>query len=615
MSWLFSFLIFLPSPAVAATEVMATVSSNKVGLGQPFVLNITVSSEDSVNASEPEWQENAALRMNRRSQMVESQASFVNNKYQVTRKQTFQFEVIAVKAGNVRIASFPVEVNGKTYNTKPIEIMVTAHAQAVPQDTDEEDDPIEDLFTQLLRRRGMPSLKGEEVNPQDAFFIKAEVDKAKVFVGEQITASWYLYTREQIRDIDTLKYPDLKGFWKEDIEVATRLNFTNEVVNGVLYHKALLASYALFPIRAGPASVDSYKAKCTIISTSPLSFGDAHPVTKSSSEIKVEVVPLPAEGKPENFSGAVGQFSVMAKLDKTEIPANQPVSLKIRFEGRGNAKMIELPKFNFGPTVDLYDSKNESKFYPNGTSFKEFELLLIPRQEGAVEIASQTVSMFDPASKKYYQRVTPSLQLKVLPSVGGAPLAASPLNTPPAVQAPVSRQPPQMPGLITEWQSSAISLGGGLKALIWALAYLAVLIALGVRFKQALGWGEQRRDLNKVIRSRLQPIYQKVDRGDWRGVGVDMTNTVYYLLGQVSGEGGASAVVDELLLKAPPSVRRELSEPLKKLLASFEALGFAPEAVIGDLKQPEKLKSLVAQMEKILVRAIQLGLGSISTKD
>ena len=58
---------------------------------------------------------------------------------------------------------------------------------------------------------------GEAIDPKDAFFIQAEVDKSEAYVGEQVTASWYLYTRGMIRDLDTLKYPALKGFWKEDI--------------------------------------------------------------------------------------------------------------------------------------------------------------------------------------------------------------------------------------------------------------------------------------------------------------------------------------------------------------------------------------------------------------
>ena len=80
-----------------------------------------------------------------------------------------------------------------------------------------------------------------------------DVDKKRAYVGEQITANIYLYTRGQIRDIDTLKYPSLKGFWKEDLDLATRLNFESVEVSGVLYQRALLVSYALFPIKAGKA--------------------------------------------------------------------------------------------------------------------------------------------------------------------------------------------------------------------------------------------------------------------------------------------------------------------------------------------------------------------------
>jgi hypothetical protein len=139
----------------------------------------------------------------------------------------------------------------------------------------------------MLKRHGLnQGTRGQPANPDDAFSIQLEVDKNEAFVGEQVTASWYLYTRNHIQNIDTLKYPNLKAFWKEDIELATRLNFQQEVVNGIPYKKALLVSYALFPIKDGSALIDTYKAKCTVISGNMGVFGMGQPMayTKASPD-------------------------------------------------------------------------------------------------------------------------------------------------------------------------------------------------------------------------------------------------------------------------------------------------------------------------------------------
>ncbi len=70
---------------------------------------------------------------------------------------------------------------------------------------------------------------------------------------------------------------------------------------------------------------------------------------------------------------------------------------------------------SLGPVgLEQYDTKSESKFFKNGRSYKEFEILVIPRQEGDVIIPSLSVSMFDPQTKKYYARTTEAISLKVV---------------------------------------------------------------------------------------------------------------------------------------------------------------------------------------------------------
>ena len=70
-------------------------------------------------------------------------------------------------------------------------------------------------------------------------------------MGQQIMVSWYVYALGHVRRIDTLHYPSNTGFWKEDISTVSQLKFKNELINGVVYRKALLASYALFPLKEG----------------------------------------------------------------------------------------------------------------------------------------------------------------------------------------------------------------------------------------------------------------------------------------------------------------------------------------------------------------------------
>src|SRR5262249_33397605 len=156
---------------------------------------------------------------------------------------------------------------------------------------------------------------------------------------------------------------------------------------GIVYQKALLASYALFPIKEGTSTIDPYRAKCTV--SVPAAFGFSRPYvfTKASRPVPIQVLEIPTANRPANFTGAVRKFTAQARTDQTTVVAHQPLSIKLRFEGRGNAKLIDLPALSLPPSFEIYDTKNDSKFFKDGTSYKEFELVLIPREAGDMTLA------------------------------------------------------------------------------------------------------------------------------------------------------------------------------------------------------------------------------------
>ncbi len=90
------------------------------------------------------------------------------------------------------------------------------------------------------------------------------------------------------------------------------------------------------PIKPGTAMIDEYKIKSRVrLPSQGLGgfYGRPYEYTKSSAAVPIKVKPLPTEGRPSDFTGAVGQFEVHATVENTTAPVNQPVSLKVRFEG------------------------------------------------------------------------------------------------------------------------------------------------------------------------------------------------------------------------------------------------------------------------------------------
>src|SRR5690606_19867367 len=95
-------------------------------------------------------------------------------------------------------------------------------------------------------------------------------------------------------------------------EMATRLNFEQVLIEGIPYSRALLVSYALFPISAGKAIVDPYKAKCTVLTPNAFGFGKPYVFTKASRPIQINVKEVPSASRPPNFTGAVGKYALTA---------------------------------------------------------------------------------------------------------------------------------------------------------------------------------------------------------------------------------------------------------------------------------------------------------------
>lgn len=618
----------LTSTSVFADElkVYSSVDRNEVAQGEGFVFSVTVSSKGSVNVTDPRLPSVTDFDLLNSWTGTESRSLFTNGKFTVEQSRVFNYMLAATRSGRLQIGSVTVVVDGKQYTTQPIimDVKPTSGApgagpqqnlaqknqpQRRQQAQEDDEDPMgqmEDLFNELLKRRGLPNagrpggggaggMGNAQINPQEAFQIMLEVDKKTAYVGEQVTASFYLYTRGQIRDIDTLQYPSLKGFWKEEIELATRLEFENHVMNGLVYKRALLASFALFPIKDGKSIIDPYKAKCTVITADNFGFGRPYVFTKASPPVTIDVLPLPKEGQPADFNGAVGQFKMAASLEQTTVAANQPVTLKVRVAGRGNAKLIELPSLNLPPSLELYDTKKDAKYFKDGQSYKDFEVLLIPREPGLITIPPVGFSAFDPIAKKYYSQKSTEFKLQVTPGMGTENDMKRMAQGPKAEPKPVEEG---IPGLIVgSVESSSFD---HIPVVAWAGLYSLIFSFLGFQAWTSLRPGANKKDLRKILKDRIAKLNAAASAGDFRKVGIDGTNVFYFILGEVSGLGGSSFEFDKVLLNAPPSVRRDLGEKLKNTLSELEVLGFAPEEVLASRKEKQSLVTLVQRLEGLL---------------
>lgn len=618
------FIQLLTTVVWAAESLKVEIMPENVGVGDTVQINVTVQSSDDFQMNDPQISEIEGLKYlqgQNAGQSSSTRMNFVNGKTDfsktVTQQYIFQFQ--ATKAGIVTIPSITVEVNGKQIRSAPQKMAVSQKSQrnlqapaGRPSYKDEDNDPFasedDDMFAQLMRQRqkmleevqkqmgqgfgggsGRPNTFGgtfqqpnqiptrtiEGLNTNEAFFILLETDKKQVYEGEQITATWYLYTRGNLDSLDRAKFPDLKGFWKEIIEEVPSLQFTEEQVNGIMYRKALLAAHALFPIKPGKTVIDEFKIKAKVRLPTQFGWGSQQEYTKSSKRSDVTVLPLPQEGKPLSFSGAVGQFTIQTQVDGTQFPAGQPISLRVRLEGQGNAKVIELPEIKWPENLEVYDTKSESKFFKDGMSYKEFEILVIAKTPGEVKIPQINFSYFDPTTKQYVTKSTEEFTIKITEPVKGSTIA--PLKAVDKLDAQkLEQEKVFLP--VTELSSSWMSWSDAKLPVLVILSLGAIITVLG-QFLAALKNLRMSPQLSFKVDTKLKVLESAVKNKNYRLYGAEAINLLYLVTAHLAQEQSATQDWLALFNKMPENYRRSYETKLNELFDYFQMVGFAPETI------------------------------------
>lgn len=233
------------------------------------------------------------------------------------------------------------------------------------------------------------------------FIVSVELNKRKVYVGEQILASYKIYSRFQDLRFESIEYASIDGFWTETIEEEV-IEWEPQlaVINGIQYRVAVLKREILFPQRSGQLTVGSTRIKALGKNSF---FGRYNQLNAASKTVSVEVMPLP-EPKPAGFVGTFEQLSCVAETDRNELNANEAINFTVKLSGKGNLKMLDALPFSFPPDVELFDPKRTDKINVSAAGMsgsRQFDYVLIPRTAGVYNIPSLELSYFDPNQKKY----------------------------------------------------------------------------------------------------------------------------------------------------------------------------------------------------------------------
>ncbi len=401
--------VFLSSSAYAQ-KFSATVDKTTVGQYDQFQVYFTFDGGDVNGLSNFRPPSFGGFRIlsgpNQSSSM-----QIINGK--VSGSITYSYILQPTNIGGYSIGSASVEYGGKSYNTNTLNVKVE---KGTPQ--------------QQKENNGGYSQQELAKN----VFIVAEANKTRAALGEQITVTYKLYTKLNIASPQITKLPSYEGFWAEDLGPIQNINFQIGMYKGERYRMAVIKQVALFPSKTGTLSVTPFELNIPVIVKKKKTgndvfdeffndsfFGRTQTVNfdAKSNTIKVEVEPLPANA-PSSFAGAVGNFTLKADLDKTNVVTNESLTLRLTIGGNGNIKLLKVPEPQLPAGFDKYEPKiidnvNRSSVI---SGQKIVDYLIVPRSPGQKEIPPVEFTYYNPSSRKYVTLKTQSFKINVRQGVG-----------------------------------------------------------------------------------------------------------------------------------------------------------------------------------------------------
>ena len=384
--------------------------------GDQFRLSYTINSQKVRDFRAPSIKEFEVLMGPSRS--TQSSTQIINGNVTSTSTITFTYILMAGKEGTYTIPGATIVADGNNYTSNSVEIKVLPPDQSAGAGSGNS------------RNSSRNQANSGKITDKELFMM-ATASKTNVYEQEAILLTYKVYTQVNLTELRG-DIPDLKGFHTQEVELPNQKTWTLEHYNGRNYNTTIWRQLVLFPQQTGKIEIPSVTFGGTVsqmvASADPFDAffngGNYVNITKNlvTPKLTINVKELPA-GKPANFSGGVGEFTLSSTISTQELKTNDAVTIKLVISGTGNMKLINTPEVGFPQDFEIYDPKVDNKFNltRNGLAGnKVIEYLAIPRHAGTYTIPPIEFSYFDLKSQSYKTLKTDAYTLNVAKGEGNS---------------------------------------------------------------------------------------------------------------------------------------------------------------------------------------------------
>ena len=337
---------------------------------------------------------------------------------------TFTYTVVPIEQGTLKVPAATIVVAGKSIKSG------TANIEVLPASSSQGQQPSNSQQGGSNRQQRQQSASSSGQIGSNELYMTVTANRQKIYEQEAVMLTYKLYTLVNIQQISG-EMPQIDGCHVQELDRQAQLSLKYERVNGRNYGTAVWKQYVLFPQKTGKLKIPSITFDTQVEmqnhSMDPFDIffggGSLSQIVRKQIKtpaIEIEVLPLPTP-KPDNFSGAVGKFSVSATLTPEQVNANDAATLRLVVSGQGNMKLMKAPTVRFPQDFEVYDPKENNKTTNTATGAKgniTYDYVVVPRHGGKYSIPPVEFCYFDPEQARYNTVRTDSFSLAVAKAKG-----------------------------------------------------------------------------------------------------------------------------------------------------------------------------------------------------
>nr|WP_285901339.1 BatD family protein [Arenibacter sp. TNZ] len=314
--------------------------------------------------------------------------------------KTYTYTLAPTARGKFTIKQSTIVIKGETYKSLPKEVEVTAAV-----DRPDGEKTVDDVADESLH-------------------LVAEISKTSPYLNEAVTVVYKLYASPSIdvTNFRALDNPKYNNFWSQDIPV-TKYDIQNTTYDGKTYRSVILKRVVLYPQKTGELEIEPLSLDVSLqVPTNKRDFFGGRIFAQTNKTVSagnrtINVKPLPTEGKPADFSGAVGEFQFSVTTSKTHLNASESLQAKVAISGKGNLKLFEIPELNLPSSLEVYEPEFNESVRTNLSGMEgnvSNSYTVVPTFRGKYPIPSIAFSFFNPKTEKYQTLNSGEILINVL---------------------------------------------------------------------------------------------------------------------------------------------------------------------------------------------------------